>query len=254
VPTNPPALVVNHVSKIFGSGSAAITVLRDVSFVVPAGTSLSIVGPSGSGKTTLLGIAAGIDNPSAGQVNLLGRNLGSLGEEEKANLRALKIGFVFQSHQLLPSLTALENILVPGELAGRPAKQAGMAAKQAGMAAKQAGMAAKQAGMALNSIEDEALALLSRIGLEERGKHFPAQLSGGELQRISVARAFLNRPEILFVDEPTGNLDEENKDMIVSLIFALARERGATLILVTHDLDLAAMTDKILELRNGRIE
>jgi putative ABC transport system ATP-binding protein len=195
----------------------------EVSFSLGAGASMAIVGPSGSGKTTLLGLCAGLDEASGGTVRLAGRSLAGLDEDARARVRNLHVGFVFQSFQLIPTLTALENVLVPLELRGESGQ------------------------------EPAARALLGRVGLGERCDHYPVQLSGGEQQRVGLARAFINRPKILFCDEPTGNLDGETAQAMVDLIFGLNRERGTTLILVTHDLELAARCQRILRLKNGAI-
>ena len=217
-------LDVQTLTRIFPSGSSHITVLDEVSFQVDQGESLSIMGPSGSGKTTLLSICAGLDQPSSGQVLLEGQNLAQLSERERSLIRNRKIGFVFQSFHLIPSLTALENVLVPWELAG------------------------KKGG------DEKALELLQKVGLGERTHHYPSQMSGGEQQRVAIARAFINDPIILFADEPTGNLDENTSEAIVELLFQLNREQGTTLILVTHDRDLAGLTGKTLFLRGGKTE
>lgn len=195
--------------------------LKDISFDLERGGFLAIVGPSGSGKTTLLGLLAGLDRPTTGQVVLDGIDLGSLDEDARARLRRSKVGFVFQSFQLLATLTARENIQVPLELAGRDDAAA---------------------------VADE---LLARVGLGERGHHYPAQLSGGEQQRVAVARAFSTRPQILFADEPTGNLDGSNGNTVVDLMMALNAEFGTTLVLVTHDMELAARARRIIRLADG---
>jgi len=200
-------------------------VLREVSFELAGGASLAIVGPSGSGKTTLLGLCAGLDQPSAGTVELGGRSIGELSEDERALVRNAQVGFVFQNFQLIPTLTALENVLVPVELRG-------------------------QGGAA---VEDEARALLTRVGLGERCEHYPVQLSGGEQQRVALARAFMNRPKILFCDEPTGNLDGDTAQAMVDLIFGLNLEKRTTLVLVTHNLDLARQCQRILRLKGGAV-
>lgn len=215
-------LEVQHLTKTYRSGSKSLTVLDNVSFTIEAGQTFAIVGPSGSGKTTLLGLCAGLDRASAGSVVLNGIRLDDLDEDERANVRNRHVGFVFQNFQLIPTLTALENVMVPMELQG-----------QKGAAKK-------------------ALELLGRVGLAERQHHYPAQLSGGEQQRVALARAFSNDPKILFADEPTGNLDPETHDTVERLLFDLNREAGTTLVLVTHDLDLAAKTQRILQLRGGK--
>ena len=219
----PSILEVSQLSKTYQSGTKALTVLSDISFAIEPGDKLSIVGSSGSGKTTLLGLCAGLDRASTGSVILNGTKLDSLNEDERARVRNLHVGFVFQNFQLLPTLTALENIMVPMELRGE------------------------------KGIKDRAMDLLARVGLAERHDHYPTQLSGGEQQRISIARAFSNRPKILFADEPTGNLDEETSVKIESLLFDLNRELGTTLVLVTHDNELAKKTDRVIQLKGGKI-
>ena len=198
-----------------------IAVLRDVSFEIPQGEFVAIVGPSGSGKTTLLGLLAGLDAPTRGTVELDGRPFSTLDEDARARVRGEKVGFVFQSFQLVPTLTALENVQVPLELRGEPGAPA------------------------------RARELLQRVGLGDRMHHVPAQLSGGEQQRVALARAFVNRPRILFADEPTGNLDSDNGARIVELIESLNRESGSTVVLVTHDLELAARTQRVIRLADG---
>ncbi len=217
-------LVAHGLTKTYQSGLAALTVLHDVSFTVPAGAFVSIVGPSGSGKTTLLGLLAGLDTPSAGSVTLDGVDLGRLTEDQRVALRGQKVGFVFQSFQLIPTLTALENVQVPLELAGR---------------------------VPLRDAAERATELLTRVGLGDRTHHFPQQLSGGEQQRVALARAFVNEPVILFADEPTGNLDGATGERIIELLEALNRERGCTIVLVTHDSALAARTQRTIRLRDG---
>jgi len=198
-------------------------VLHGVSFEIPQGSFVAIVGPSGSGKTTLLGLLAGLDTPSAGEVILDGVALTQLDEDARARLRGEKVGFVFQSFQLIPTLTAEENVQVPLELRG-----------ERGAAAR-------------------ARELLERVGLGGRLDHYPTQLSGGEQQRVAIARAFSNRPRILFADEPTGNLDGATGERIVELLEALNREDGATVVLVTHDISLAERADRVLRMQDGRI-
>ena len=217
-------LVARGLTKEYQSGTQRLTVLRDVSFDVPQGAFVSIVGPSGSGKTTLLGLLAGLDTPSQGTVSLDGEEFGSLDEDHRAKLRGEKVGFVFQSFQLIPTLTALENVQVPLELSGA-------------VSAKEATSRARD--------------LLTRVGLGDRTHHFPQQLSGGEQQRVALARAFVNEPRILFADEPTGNLDGTTGERIVELLQALNRERGCTIVLVTHDITLAARTQRTIRLRDG---
>ena len=203
-------------------------VLDGVDLEVPSGEILAVLGPSGSGKTTLLGLLAGLDRPSEGEVELAGRALSAMDEDARAKLRAETIGFVFQSFQLVPTLTALENVLVPLELLGKPVQTA--------------------------QREGRAKELLSRVGLADREGHYPAQLSGGEQQRVGIARAFAGEPQVLFADEPTGNLDGATGQSIVELLLGLNRERGATLVIVTHDLDLARRANRIVHLARGRID
>lgn len=216
-------LNVHNLEKTFSSGSKKITVLHDISFDIEAGETFSIVGPSGSGKTTLLGLCAGLDQADSGSIALCGTQLDSLTEDERAILRNKNIGFVFQDFQLLPTLTALENVAVPLELQG--AKNASKVGKE----------------------------LLEKVGLGDRFHHYPSQLSGGEQQRVAVARAFSNTPSILFADEPTGNLDSETGEKVIDLLFNLNKESGTTLVIVTHDLELAQKTQRILRLKGGRI-
>ena len=222
--SEPIAIEVKRLAKTYRAGEADLTVLAEIDFSLERGQSLAIVGPSGSGKTTLLGLCAGLDLPSAGSVRLLGQALETLGEDERARLRGEQVGFVFQNFQLIPTLTALENVAVPLDLLGGRDASA------------------------------KAAALLEKVGLAERMDHYPIQLSGGEQQRVALARAFINEPKILFADEPTGNLDGSNGATIEELLFSLNRERGTTLILVTHDSALAEKCDRTLRLRDGRIE
>lgn len=200
-----------------------LSVLEDINISVITGDTLSIVGPSGSGKTTLLGLAAGLDRSTNGTVELNGIKLDNLSEDQRAAVRNKHVGFIFQNFQLLPTLTALENVMVPLELRGEKGAKA------------------------------RAIDLLQKVGLGDRGHHYPAQLSGGEQQRVSLARAFSNKPQILFADEPTGNLDAETSEKIIELIFNLNKEAGTTLILVTHDHELASRTGRIIKLKGGRI-
>ncbi|MEY2881665.1 MAG: hypothetical protein RLZZ15_4045 [Verrucomicrobiota bacterium] len=218
-------LKVERLTKSYGTAGGPLTVLREVSFSLAAGASLAVVGPSGSGKTTLLSLCAGLDRASAGSVELAGQALDDLDEDERAGVRNEHVGFVFQNFQLVPTLTALENVLIPLELRG-----------EGGPAA-----------------EASARALLTRVGLADRGGHYPVQLSGGEQQRVAVARAFINSPKILFCDEPVGNLDGENAQLMVDLIFGLNQERGTTLVLVTHDLELAKRCQRVLRLKGGLV-
>lgn len=219
--TSSPILEIRGLTKTYPNGSGTLTVLKDISFAVAAGATCAIVGPSGSGKTTLLGLCAGLDEPTAGEVRLDGRNLGELDEDGRARLRNERVGFVFQNFQLMPALTALENVMVPLELRGQ--RQARPAAAE----------------------------WLSRVGLGERLSHYPAQLSGGEQQRVALARAFSNRPRILFADEPTGNLDAETGHQIIENLFELNAGAGTTLVLVTHDTELAQRTEQVVRLRGG---
>jgi len=216
-------LNVHNLEKTYSSGSKKITVLHDISFDIEEKETFAIVGPSGSGKTTLLGLCAGLDRPDGGKIELCGTELSSLTEDERAILRNKNIGFVFQDFQLLPTLTALENVAVPLELQG--AKNASEISRE----------------------------LLEKVGLGHRFHHYPSQLSGGEQQRVAVARAFSNRPEILFADEPTGNLDAETGEKVIELLFELNKAQGTTLVIVTHDLELAQKTQRILRLKGGRI-
>lgn len=216
-------LNVRNLEKSYSSGSKRLTVLQDINFHIEEKETFAIVGPSGSGKTTLLGLCAGLDRPDAGDIELCGTRLNDLSEDERAVLRNRRTGFVFQDFQLLPTLTALENVAVPLELQG--AKNALQVGKE----------------------------LLSKVGLKDRFDHYPSQLSGGEQQRVALARAFSNNPSILFADEPTGNLDSETGEKVIELLFELNREAGTTLVIVTHDLDLAKMTQRILRLKGGKI-
>lgn len=216
-------LNISQLKKSYDSGSKKITVLEDITFSVESGMSFSIVGPSGSGKTTLLGLCAGLDKPDSGKVELCGVDLSTLNEDGRAVLRNRNVGFVFQDFQLLPTLTALENVIVPLELQGfKNAVQVGME-------------------------------LLEKVGLADRYHHYPSQLSGGEQQRVAVARAFSNQPSILFADEPTGNLDAATGEKIIELLFQLNKDQGTTLIIVTHDMELAAKTQSIIRLKSGKI-
>jgi putative ABC transport system ATP-binding protein len=216
-------LQLDNLTKTYPSAGRTLTVLEKVSFSIAAGATASIVGPSGSGKTTLLGLCAGLDQASSGSVVLNNIRLDSLGEDERARVRSQYVGFIFQNFQLLPTLTALENVMVPLELRGE------------------------------KNIRNRALDLLDKVGLSQRPHHYPSQLSGGEQQRVSLARAFSNKPRILFADEPTGNLDAETSEKVVKLIFDLNHEAGTTLVLVTHDLELAAKTQRILRIKGGAL-
>jgi putative ABC transport system ATP-binding protein len=216
-------LIARDLSKEYRSGDNKLAVLRDVSFSIPQGAFVAIVGPSGSGKTTLLGLLAGLDTPSHGQVILDDADMTAMDEDQRAQLRGEKVGFVFQSFQLISTLTALENVQVPLELRGE-----------------------RGAG-------ERASELLRRVGLGDRLDHFPTQLSGGEQQRVAIARAFANEPRILFADEPTGNLDSDTGARIVELLESLNRESATTIVLVTHDLGLAARAQRIIRLSDGRV-
>jgi len=215
-------LIADDLSKQYQSGGQALAAVTNVSFQVDAGETVAIVGPSGSGKTTLLGLLAGLDRPSGGTVRLDGTDLGALSEDARARLRRERIGFVFQSFQLIPTLTARENVEVPLQLRG---ESAGARADD----------------------------LLARVGLGGRGHHYPAQLSGGEQQRVAIARAFVHHPSILFADEPTGNLDAATGARVIELLMELNRELGTTLVLVTHDTDLASRAHRIIRLSDGRV-
>lgn len=216
-------LNVRNLGKTYKSGSKKLRVLDDITFAIEAGATFSIVGPSGSGKTTLLGLCAGLDEADSGTVELCGTELSALNEDQRALLRNKNIGFIFQDFQLLPTLTALENVSVPLELQGSRAAKI------------------------------KAAELLEKVGLSKRMGHYPSQLSGGEQQRVALARAFSNKPAILFADEPTGNLDEETGEKVVQLLLELNKEAGTTLVIVTHDLDLAKRTQHILRLKGGKI-
>ena len=214
---------VNNLTKVYANARRNLTVLDHVSFDITEGTSCSIVGASGSGKTTLLGLCAGLDRASEGDVILDGVSLNRLSEDQRAAVRNEKIGFIFQTFQLIPTLTAIENVMVPMELRGE------------------------------RNIMPYAKTLLERVGLADRIHHYPNQLSGGEQQRVAIARAFINRPKILFADEPTGNLDTETSETIEALLFELNRDQGTTLLMVTHDLELAEKTDRVIRLKGGKV-
>ncbi len=216
-------LKVENLTKSYQSGGRELTVLQGVNFTLEPGDTFAIVGPSGSGKTTLLGLCAGLDRASSGSVYLNDIRLDTLSEDQRAAIRNQYVGFIFQNFQLLPTLTALENVMIPLELRGE------------------------------RGAKETAQALLDRVGLGSRGHHYPTQLSGGEQQRVSLARAFANRPKLLFADEPTGNLDTDTSDTVVDLLFELNREAGTTLVLVTHDLDLAARTQRMIRIKGGTV-
>lgn len=218
-----PILDVRSLTKSYVTGAGPLTVLQDVSFSLAQGATCSILGPSGSGKTTLLGLAAGLDQPTSGSVLLHGISLGEISEDERARVRNEHVGFVFQNFQLIPTLTALANVTVPMELRGdRGASALGRE-------------------------------LLQQVGLAERTDHYPAQLSGGEQQRVALARAFINRPKILFADEPTGNLDTETSAKVIEIMLELNRNAGTALVLVTHDAEVARLTERTIRLRSGRM-
>jgi putative ABC transport system ATP-binding protein len=214
---------LHGVSKTVDSGGSPLTILHPLDLTIPAGRSLAIVGPSGSGKSTLLGLMAGLDAPTTGEIRIDGTTITSLGEDALARLRGKLIGFVFQFFHLMPSLTAFENVLVPMELAGAP------------------------------DAHPRATRLLHEVGLDARVHHYPSQLSGGEQQRVAIARALANEPKVLLADEPTGNLDSSNGQHVIDLLFDVNRGRGTTLVLVTHDRELAARADMQILMRDGRI-
>ena len=216
-------LNTRNVSKIYQSAGRKLTVLDNINFSIAAGSTAAITGPSGSGKTTLLGLCAGLDRASSGTVELNGIALEKLNEDERAAVRNQYVGFIFQNFQLLPTLTALENVMVPLELRGA------------------------------KNIKTHALELLDKVGLADRSHHYPVQLSGGEQQRVSLARAFSNQPAILFADEPTGNLDAETSEKVIKLLFDLNKDAGTTLVIVTHDLELAARTSRSIKVKGGVI-
>lgn len=218
-----PILQTENLTKIYRSADKELIVLDNVSFTVEEGNSLAIIGPSGSGKTTLLGLCAGLDTATSGVVSLMGFKLNAMSEDDRAYVRNQYVGFVFQNFQLLSTLTALENVMVPLELRGE------------------------------RNVNKKATDLLDRVGLSDRLHHYPSQLSGGEQQRVAMARAFITDPKILFADEPTGNLDEENATHITELLFGMNKEKGTTLVLVTHNLELAQRTQRILRMRGGKL-
>jgi putative ABC transport system ATP-binding protein len=214
-------LQVRHLTKTFTSSDRSLTVLKDIHFTVEKGQGLSIVGPSGSGKTTLLGLCAGLDQPTSGTITLMDIQLNQLNEDDRAYVRNQHVGFIFQNFHLLPTINALENVMLPLELKGE------------------------------KNIKGGAEDMLARVGLKERMHHYPSQMSGGEQQRVAIARAFISKPNILFADEPTGNLDEETAEIISGLLFQINKEENTTLILVTHNLRLAVNTGRILKLERG---
>lgn len=217
-------LSVRNLSKSFQSGDRWVHALADVSFDVQRGETCAIVGPSGSGKTTLLGLCAGLDRPSSGSVRICDTPIDGLSEDARAAVRSRHVGFVFQNFQLMPALTAIENIRLPAEMRGS------------------------------HRVQERAMEWLKKVGLEDRTDHYPIQLSGGEQQRVALARAFINEPEILFADEPTGNLDGETAQRVVDLLFELNHHAGTALVLVTHNMELAGQTSRILRLKYGRVD
>lgn len=219
-------LQVKELTREFKSGTRQLTVVNHINFEIEEGSVSAIVGPSGSGKTTLLGLCAGLDQPTSGEVILRGISLGDLSEDERAKVRNEHVGFVFQTFQLVPTLTAIENVMVPLELRGESTKD----------------------------VRERAKELLTEVGLGDRTHHYPTQLSGGEQQRVAIARAFINQPKILFADEPTGNLDTETGEHIEELIFDLNKSQKTTLVLVTHDLELAQKCDRIIRIKNGKMD
>ena len=223
--TESKSIIADQVGKVVKTTDGELVILHDISFQIKQGESVAIIGASGSGKSTLLSLLAGLDLPTTGQIDLMGQNLNLLDEDGRARLRGKSIGFVFQSFQLLPHLTALENVMLPLEIAGHSQAQARVAAVQ----------------------------WLEKVGLAQRANHFPKTLSGGEQQRVALARAFINQPSILFADEPTGSLDEVSGDRVIELLFELNRENSSTLVLVTHDPALAARCGRQLSLQGGRL-
>lgn len=223
IPILTKILSVRELTKTYTSEQNTLTVLKNINFDIEEGSTTAIVGPSGSGKTTLLGLCAGLDQATQGSIILNQSDLNELNEDDRALLRNKYVGFIFQNFQLLPTLTALENVMVPLELRGAA------------------------------NIKKRSMELLDKVGLQNRASHYPAQLSGGEQQRISLARAFSNSPKILFADEPTGNLDAETGENVEKLLFDLNREAGTTLILVTHDLTLASKTQRIIHMKGGKL-
>lgn len=217
-------LEIKNVSKTYSNAGTALTVLDNITFSISQGATVAITGPSGSGKTTLLGLCAGLDRASSGSVLLNKVKLDTLTEDQCAAIRNQYVGFIFQNFQLMPTLTAIENVMVPMELRRE------------------------------KNVRQRAMELLEKVGLANRAHHYPVQLSGGEQQRVSLARAFSNRPAILFADEPTGNLDGETSEKIEKLLFELNEEAGTTLVIVTHDLELAARTSRIISLKGGTIQ
>lgn len=224
IPQGYPVLTASNIGKQVSGPEGTLTILHALDITVNSGETVAIVGPSGSGKSTLLGILAGLDTPTQGEVDLLDETLSKLDEDERARLRAGKVGFVFQNFQLLPGLTALENVMLPLELVGEP------------------------------DAAGQARAMLEKVGLNAREGHQPLQLSGGEQQRVALARAFVSRPAVLFADEPTGNLDTDTGEKVIELMFELRSQLGTAVVLVTHDNDLAQRCDRILRMQQGQLE
>lgn len=222
--SNPPAILVSQVTREIDTGTHIVKILKGIDFQIERGQFVAIMGASGSGKSTLLGLLAGLDAPTAGRISLDGVDITHLGEDQMARIRGQKVGFVFQSYQLIPTLTAEENVLLPHELSGQ-----------------------KGDGSA------RAKELLDRVGLLDRGSHYPVQLSGGEQQRVALARAFMTRPPILLADEPTGNLDTANGKLVLELLIELNRKEQTTLVMVTHDRELARFADRVITLRDGLV-
>jgi putative ABC transport system ATP-binding protein len=219
-----PAVAVANLTREISTGANVVKILKGINFQIPHGQFVAIMGASGSGKSTLLGLLAGLDSPTSGSIHLDGVDITRLAEDDMARVRGEKIGFVFQSYQLIPTLTAEENVLLPHELAGRSGDGA-----------------------------PRARALLQQVGLADRAHHYPVQLSGGEQQRVALARAFMTEPPILLADEPTGNLDTTNGQLVLDLLVTMNRERGATLVMVTHDAELARRADRVITLRDGLV-
>ena len=220
-----PILSLRQVTKSIDTGTHRVDILKGIEFEIGRGEFVAIMGASGSGKSTLLGLLAGLDTPTSGSIEVDGEEISGLNEDRMADVRGRKIGFVFQSYQLIPTLTAEENVLLPAELAGENGSQS----------------------------LDRARLLLDTVGLGERREHYPVQLSGGEQQRVALARAFMRQPPLLLADEPTGNLDSVNGRQVLELLLSLNRSEGATLVLVTHDRDLAAHATRIITLKDGRV-
>ncbi len=216
-------LVAQNLNMVYPSGDRKLTVLSDINFQIEAGDTVAITGPSGSGKTTLLGLCAGLDSPTSGEILLMDKSISLLSEDDRAVLRNKYVGFIFQNFQLMPGLTALENVMLPMEISGK------------------------------FNVRKEASDWLSRVGLGDRMDHYPTQLSGGEQQRVALARAFINRPAILFADEPTGNLDGETGALIEELMFSLNEQNGTSLIIVTHDMELARKANRLISLKSGKL-